>query len=98
MKTHYQRQIVQLFDDEKYHRSNMVETPFSILKQSSVNPLMPGNTPLLIKEINIKVILYDISFSLGIFYSVNHLCLKNDSFESRSKDFFFRPEHSSFVI
>jgi hypothetical protein len=58
---HYRRQIAQSFDWEKYHQRNKVETVLSVLKRRFGEALKARKFRLQIKEIKIKVILYNIS-------------------------------------
>jgi hypothetical protein len=58
------------FDDEKYHQRNKVETVFSVLKRKFGDSLKSRKYRLQIKEIKIKVILYNLSrmiFTLSFF-------------------------------
>jgi hypothetical protein len=69
---YYRRRIVQLFDQEKYHQRNKVETVFSVMKRKFGESLKARKYRLQIKEIKIKVILYNLSrmiltFSILIF-------------------------------
>lgn len=50
-----------MFDDEKYHQRNKVETVFSVLKRKFGEALKVRKYRLQIKEIKIKVILYNLS-------------------------------------
>jgi len=58
---YYRRRIARLFDEEKYHQRNKVETVFSVLKRKFGEALKARKYRLQIKEIKIKVILYNIS-------------------------------------
>jgi transposase len=58
---YYRRRIAQLFDEEKYHQRNMVETAFSVMKRKFGEALKARKYRLQIKEIKIKIILYNIS-------------------------------------
>jgi transposase len=58
---YYRRRLVPLFDDEKYHQRNKVETVFSVLKRKYGETLKARKYRLQIKEIKIKVILYNLS-------------------------------------
>jgi hypothetical protein len=57
----YRRRIALLFDEEKYHQRNKVESVFSVLKRKFGEALKARKYRLKVKEIKIKVILYNIS-------------------------------------
>ena len=58
---YYRRRMARLFDEEKYHQRNKVETVFSVLKRKFGEALKSRKYRLQIKEIKIKIILYNIS-------------------------------------
>ena len=58
---YYQRRIAQSFDEEKYHQRNKVETVFSVMKRKFGEALKARIYRLQVKEIKIKVILYNLS-------------------------------------
>jgi len=58
---YYRRRIAQSFNQEKYHQRNKVETVFSVLKRRFGESLKARKYRLQIKEIKIKVILYNLS-------------------------------------
>jgi transposase len=58
---YYRIRIAQSFDQEKYHQRNKVETVFSVLKRKFGEVLKARKYRLQIKEIKIKVILYNLS-------------------------------------
>jgi len=58
---YYRRRIAQSFDEDKYHQRNKVETVFSVLKRKFGEALKARKYRLQIKEIKIKVILYNLS-------------------------------------
>jgi hypothetical protein len=58
---YYRRRIAQSFNEEKYHQRNMVETVFSVLKRKFGETLKARKYRLQVKEIKIKVILYNLS-------------------------------------
>lgn len=62
---YYRRRLVQSFDEEKYHQRNKVETVFSVLKRKFGEALKARKYRLQVKEIKIKVILYNISRIIG---------------------------------
>jgi hypothetical protein len=64
---YYRRRIAQSFDEEKYHQRNKVETVFSVLKQRFGESLKARKYRLQIKEIKIKVILYNLSRMISTF-------------------------------
>jgi len=49
------------FDEKKYHQRNKVETVFSILKRKVGESLKARKYRLQVKEIKIKVIIYNLS-------------------------------------
>ena len=58
---YYRRRIALSFNQEKYHQRNKVETVFSVLKRRFGESLKARKYRLQIKEIKIKVILYNLS-------------------------------------
>lgn len=58
---YYRRRMAHSFDEEKYHQRNKVETVFSVLKRKFGEALKARQYRQQIKEIKIKVILYNIS-------------------------------------
>ncbi len=59
MSKYYRRRLAYAFDEEKYHQRNKVETVFSVLKRKFGEALKARNYRLQIKEIKIRVILYN---------------------------------------
>jgi len=64
---YYRRRIAQSFDDEKYHQRNKVETVFSVMKRKFGESLKARKFRLQVKEIKIKVILYNLSTMISTF-------------------------------
>jgi hypothetical protein len=64
---YYRRQIAQSFDQEKYHQRNKVETVFSVMKRKFGESLKARKYRLQVKEIKIKVILYNLSRIISAF-------------------------------
>ena len=64
---YYRRQIALSFDQEKYHQRNKVETVFSVLKRKFGESLKARRYRLQVKEIKIKVILYNLSRIISAF-------------------------------
>jgi len=64
---YYRRRIAQSFDQEKYHQRNMVETVFSVLKRKFGESIKARKYQLQIKEIKIKVILYNLLRAILLF-------------------------------
>jgi hypothetical protein len=64
---YYRRSLALSFDREKYHQRNKVKTAFSVLKRKFGDTLKARIFRLQVKEIKIKVILYDIS-KLMVFF------------------------------
>jgi transposase len=58
---YYRRRIALSFDNQKYHQRNKVETVFSVLKRKFGESLKARQYRQQIKEIKIKVILYNLS-------------------------------------
>ena len=67
---YYRRRIAQSFDEKKYHQRNKVETVFSVLKRKFGESLKARKYRLQIKEIKIKVILYNLSRMISTFLSL----------------------------
>ena len=64
---YYRRRLAQSFDEEQYHQRSKVETVFSVLKRKFGESLKARKYHLQVKEIKIKMILYNISrFILSI--------------------------------
>jgi len=57
---YYRRRIAESFADEKCHQRNKVETVFSVLKRKFGDSLKAQKLRLQVKEIKIKVILYNL--------------------------------------
>jgi hypothetical protein len=57
---YYRRRIAQTFDEEKVHQRNKVETVFSVMKRRFGESLKARKYRLRVKEIKIKVILYNL--------------------------------------
>jgi len=58
---YYRRRLSLSFDQEKYHQRNKVETVFSVMKRRFGESLKARKYWLQVKEIKIKVILYNLS-------------------------------------
>jgi hypothetical protein len=58
---YYRRRIAQSFDEKKYPQRNKVETVFSVLKRKFGESFKARKFRLRVKEIKIKIILYNIS-------------------------------------
>jgi transposase len=67
---YYRRRIAQSFDEEKYHQRNKVETVFSVLKRRFGETLKTRKYRLQVKEIKIKIILYNISRMISTLFSL----------------------------
>lgn len=63
----YRRNMVKLFDVNQYHQRNKVETVFSVLKRKFGESLKSRKYRLQVKEIKIKVILYNLSRWMQLF-------------------------------
>ena len=57
----YRKRLALLFDEDQYHQRNKVETVFSVLKRKFGESLKARKYRLQVKEIKIKVILYNLS-------------------------------------
>ena len=64
---YYRRRIALSFDQKKYHQRNKVETVFSVLKRKFGESLKARKYRLQVKEIKIKVILYNLSRIISTF-------------------------------
>ncbi|OPY36402.1 MAG: Transposase DDE domain protein [Methanoregula sp. PtaU1.Bin051] len=64
---YYRRRMRVLFDPELYHQRNKVETVFSVMKRKFGESLKARKYRLQVKEIKIKVILYNLSRAMIIF-------------------------------
>jgi hypothetical protein len=58
---YYRRRLAHAFDEEMYHQRNKVETVFSVMKRKFGEVLKARLFRLQVKEIKIKVILYNLS-------------------------------------
>lgn len=64
---YYRQKMVKLFDANQYHQRNKVETVFSVLKRKYGESLKSRKYRLQVKEIKIKVILYNLSRWMKLF-------------------------------
>jgi hypothetical protein len=64
---YYRRRMLMLFDPVLYHQRNKVETVFSVLKRKFGESLKARKYRLQVKEIKIKVILYNLSRAMKLF-------------------------------
>jgi transposase len=64
---YYRRRMMLLFDPDQYHQRNKVETVFSVLKRKFGESLKARKFRLQVKEIKIKVILYNLSRFMNSF-------------------------------
>jgi hypothetical protein len=64
---YYRKQIALSSDEEKYHQRNKVETVFSVMKRMLGEALKARKYRLQIKEIKIKVVLYNLSRRISTF-------------------------------
>jgi hypothetical protein len=64
---YYRRQIAQSFDQKKYHQRNKVETVFPVMKRKFGESLTARKYRLRVKEININVILDNLSRIISAF-------------------------------
>ena len=65
---HYRRKMMISFDSDLYHQRNKVETVFSVLKRKFGEALKARKYRLQVKEIKIKVILYNLSRAMALFF------------------------------
>jgi hypothetical protein len=71
MKADYRRELARSFDQTRYHQRNMVETVFSVIKRKFGEALKARKFQAQIKELKIKLILYNISIIiLAIFIQI----------------------------
>ncbi len=61
----YRRELASTFDEKTYHRRNLVETVFSVLKRTLGESLRSRKYRLQAKEIKIKIILYNLKRTLA---------------------------------
>jgi hypothetical protein len=71
------KRLAQSFDLEVYHQRNKVETAFSVLKRKYGESLKARKFRLQVKEIKMKVILYNLSRMM--LYSLFSLLLRNST-------------------
>ena len=64
---YYRKRLAQSFDFTRYHQRNKVETAFSVMKRKYGESLKARKVRLQVKEIKMKVILYNISRLLTLF-------------------------------
>ena len=72
----YRRELSRSFDQAQYHRRNLVETVFSVLKRKFGEALKARKYSGQIKELKIKLILYNIS---KIIHSIL-ICIRSEEF------------------
>jgi len=65
---YYRRKMVMLFDPDQYHQRTKVDTVFSVLKRKFGESLKARKYRLQVKEIKIKVILYNLSRLITSFF------------------------------
>lgn len=75
---YYRKHIALSFDNQKYHQRNKVETGFPVLKRKIGEALKARKYRQQVKEIKIKVILYNFSKMISTFCT---LFLLRDSTE-----------------
>ncbi len=63
----YRRRMMLVFDPDQYHQRNKVETIFSVMKRKFGESLKARKYRLQVKEIKIKVILYNLSRLMNSF-------------------------------
>ena len=69
----YRRELARSFDQTRYHQRNKVETVFSVLKRKFGETLKARKFQAQIKELKIKLILYNISkILLAIFIQIHY--------------------------
>jgi hypothetical protein len=86
---YYRRRIAQSFDEERYHQRNKVETVFSVLKRKFGEALKARKYRLQVKEIKIKIILYNLSRMIS---TLSFLCLFEEFYKADITFFFKRPD------
>jgi len=70
IKGHYRRKMIQEFDDELYHRRNLVETAFSVLKRKYGEEIKSRKYWNQVKEIKIKLIVHNLGMYAKAVYSI----------------------------
>jgi len=68
---YYRKRLAQSFDFTRYHQRNKVETAFSVMKRKYGESLKARKVRLQLKEIKMKVILYNISRLITSFSLLN---------------------------
>jgi hypothetical protein len=95
---YYRRQIAQSSDQEKYHQRNKLEMAFSVMKRKFGESLKARRYRLQVKEIKIKVILYNLS---RIILAFSILMIIEDFYRAKKKILtfmcFFISEKRSFL-
>jgi hypothetical protein len=72
----YRRELSKSFDQSRYHRRNLVETVFSVLKRKFGESMKARKFQSQIKELKIKLILYNISKIIYAFL----ICVSSEEF------------------
>jgi hypothetical protein len=79
---YYRKRIAFVFDQELYHRRNLVETVFSVLKRKFGESPKARKFRYQVKEIKIKIILYNISKVVSI------IVIVEEFYRARGSTFF----------
>jgi len=70
IKGHYRRKMIFEFDDGLYHRRNLVETAFSVLKRKYGEEINSRKYWNQVKEIKIKLIVHNLGMHAKVVYSI----------------------------
>jgi len=70
IKGHYRRKMIFEFDEELYHRRNLVETAFSVLKRKYGEEIKSRKYWNQVKEIKIKLIVHNLGRYAKVVYSI----------------------------
>ncbi|WP_256623281.1 IS5 family transposase [Methanolobus chelungpuianus] len=70
IKGYYRRKMIFEFDDELYHRRNLVETAFSVLKRKYGEEIKSRKYWNQVKEIKIKLIVHNLGMHAKVVYSI----------------------------
>jgi hypothetical protein len=81
----YRRELSKSFDQSRYHRRNLVETVFSVLKRKFGESMKARKFQSQIKELKIKLILYNISKIIYAFL----ICVSSEEFYRADFRLFF---------
>ena len=70
IKGHYRRKMILEFDEELYHKRNLVETAFSVLKRKYGEEIKSRKYWNQVKELKIKLIVHNLDRSSKVVYVI----------------------------